>query len=410
MTRKKKLEDLVNSYMFTEAGKKAEAFEAGIKKEEDEQRKKVESGLILLEKDTANDSDKPVPVPVPVPVLYQESTSTSTSTSTSIFPVTVPPFNQDSTSTSTSILPVPVPVPVSDKNEEDKLSENIELAPIQTHVYNYLLSKGLNGIFNKMRMSKDTGISYDTIRKTIKKLQSVGLLHIDFYNKHSKQISYRISNVKTVVVDGNSTSTSTSTSISPVPVPVPVPGKNTGTLISSSSSFLYLKTTTAKFFEHPESEFWKEHRVTSEMFERNIQEHGFDPEVLIMSAKHYAFEYSQPGKTPPEKSHLIHLIGGIRKFGLWTKPNGYVSYEDAEKRRLRAFIAEKRKELEELEALKLEASFFMFYEAYVKTPDSEEVKAVMEQASSFDLDNLRKKPDKKEAWLRTIWNKSRNMN
>ena len=74
------------------------------------------------------------------------------------------------------------------------------------------------------------------------------------------------------------------------------------------------------------------------------------------------------------------------------------------------FIAEKRKELEELEALKLEASFFMFYEAYVKTPDSEEVKAVMEQASSFDLDNLRKKPDKKEAWLRTIWNKSRNMN
>ena len=52
----------------------------------------------------------------------------------------------------------------------------------------------------------------------------------------------------------------------------------------------------------------------------------------------------------------------------------------------------------------------MFYEAYVKTPDSEEVKAVMEQASSFDLDNLRKKPDKKEAWLRTIWNKSRNMN
>ncbi len=392
MTRKKKLEDLVSSYMFTEAGKRADAFEAGIKKEEEEQRKKAVA--------------VPVPVPVPVPVFNQGCTSTSTS----IFPVTVPPLYQDSTSTSTSILPVPVPVPVSDKNEDGKLSENIELAPIQNHIYNYLLSKGLNGIFNKMRMSKDTGISYDTIRKTIKKLQAVGLLHIDSYNKHSKQISYRISNVKTVMAGGNSTSTSTSTSILPVPVPVPVPVKNTGTLISSSSSFLYLKTTTAKFFEHPESEFWKEQGVTSEMFERNIQEHGFDPEVLILSAKHYAFEYSQPGKTPPEKGHLILLIGGMKKFGLWNRPASYVSYEKRLTEQMRAFREINKKEIEELEAEQNENAFVAWYKNFLETPDSEEVKAVMDQASSFDLDNLRKKPDKKEAWLRTIWNKSRNMN
>ncbi len=293
--------------------------------------------------------------------------------------------------------------PVLEHDPSKTPSEKTELTSTQMAVYSYLLDRGISGLFNQRDIAKHTGIPYNTVRNTVRRLQVLGFIFVDSYSNITKQLHYRISNTKRPVL-GHVLDLLYNTTHKGHVLEHDLP------IISSSSSFLYLKTTTAKFFEHPESEFWKDQSVTSEMFEKNIQEHGFDPEVLIMSAKHYAFEYSQPGKTPPEKSHLIHLIGGIRKFGLWTKPNGYVSYEDAEKRRLEAFIANKRKELEELEALKLEASFFMFYEAYVKTPDSEEVKAVMDQASSFDLDNLRKKPDKKEAWLRTIWNKSRNMN
>uniref|UniRef100_UPI001E3C2089 hypothetical protein n=1 Tax=Desulforegula conservatrix TaxID=153026 RepID=UPI001E3C2089 len=179
---------------------------------------------------------------------------------------------------------------------------------------------------------------------------------------------------------------------------------------NNNSSFIY-NIITPQFFEHVEMSFWKEQGITSDMIQKNIENSGIAGELFIQSMKYYAFKAERGDfKDKDINSHFEFFMGGLKRFSGWTKPNGYVSHEEAEKKRLEAFIAGKRKELEELEALKLEASFFMFYEAYVKTPDSEEVKAIMEQASSFDLDNLRKKPDKKEAWLRTIWNKSRNMN
>jgi len=306
--------------------------------------------------------------------------------------VKVTPTGQDTEVTGT----------VTGTGKNKAIKNNLKSVPLtvnQMKVYSWFVSNGMTGYFNKEIISQSTGIIHNTVRKIIRKLASEKLILFGEYNNGIKKIPYTVSNsvsVDKVTPTGHGQGQDTE-----------VTGQG---LISSSSSFLNLKTTTAKFFEHPESEFWKEQGITPEIFDRNVQEHGFDPEVLIMSAKHYAFEYSQPGKTPPERSHLIHLIGGIRKFGLWDRPSTYISYEKRLSEQIRAFREIHEKEIEELEAEQNENAFVAWYKNFLETPDSEEVKAVMDQASSFDLDNLRKKPDKKEAWLRTIWNKSRNMN
>ena len=179
----------------------------------------------------------------------------------------------------------------------------------------------------------------------------------------------------------------------------------------NNNSFLIYNIITPQIFEHAEMSFWKEQGLTPEMIQKNIEGSGISEELFVQYMKHYAFKAERGDFKDKEiNSHFEYFIGGLKRFSGWTRPNGYISHEEAEKKRLEAFIAEKRKELEELEALKLEAEFLCFYENYIKTPDSEEVKAIMNQATSFDLDNLRRKPDKKETWLRTIWNKSRNMN
>ena len=142
--------------------------------------------------------------------------------------------------------------------------------------------------------------------------------------------------------------------------------------------------------------------MSAEMFERNIQEHDLDPEALIISAKHYAFEYSKQDKAPPEKSHLTHLIGGIRRFGLWDRPSGYVSHEARLIEQIRALNEQKRKENDELEELQKETAFLEWYQKYMKDPESEEVQAVMKQATEFDLRQIRGKEDKQK-WLKTLW-------
>ena len=179
----------------------------------------------------------------------------------------------------------------------------------------------------------------------------------------------------------------------------------------NNNSFLIYNIITPQILEHAEMSFWKEQGLTPEMIQKNIEGSGISEELFVQYMKHYAFKAERGDFKDKEiNSHFEYFIGGLKRFSGWTRPNGYISHEEAEKQRLETFIAAKRKELEELEALKLEAEFLCFYENYIKTPDSEEVKAIMSQATSFDLDNLRRKPDKKEKWVRTIWNKARSMN
>jgi len=376
---KRKLDDLVSCFVFKEAKEKLDAFQMP-----DSIKKEVEVSPQYHDNST-----------IVAPQYHHDITKVSSQDHDSI--TTVSPRKQYHD----SIMAVSVSVSGHHQKEE---SQKVELTDIQMQIYNWFLGRGMEGHYNKWGISKDTGFIHCTIRKVMKKLEASELILVTGYNRSTKLFSYRINNKKTAYCGSPQYQYQyqvTTVSVSPQ-----------GHDANSSSSYIYKTTTTAResFLDHPEMCFWEKQGVTSDMIQKNIEHHNIDPELFIQSMKYYAFEFSQPGSRQPEKTHLAHLIGGIRQFGMWAKPNGYVSHEDAEKKRLRAFIAEKRKELEELEALKLEASFFMFYEAYVKTPDSEEVRAVMEQASSFDLDNLRKKPDKKEAWLRTIWNKSRNMN
>ena len=87
---------------------------------------------------------------------------------------------------------------------------------------------------------------------------------------------------------------------------------------------------------------------------------------------------------------------------MWDKPVGYVSYETRQIEALRIIIEANEKEAEEIEKRQEEAAFSEWYLKYLKEPESEEVQAVMKQATAFDLKQIRDKEDKQK-WLKTLW-------
>lgn len=275
----------------------------------------------------------------------------------------------------------------------------IELTEIQAKVYNWFLSNGMEGHYNKWSLSKQTGIIHCTLRRVMRKLESSELIFIRGYNPSTKHFSYQINNKKTAK------------SVSPKyqyqyhDTKISVSPNDHDTLNNSSSSSLNIKTTTAEFFEHPESEFWIKAGVTPEMFEKNIEKHGIDPNVFIRSAKHYAFEYSQPGKTSPDTNHLTHLIGGIRQFSEWVKINGYVSFEERQKRLSESIASESMRRFEEWNKAKRERAFSEWLVKYMETPESEEVKSVLDKANPIQKRSIEKGADSAMMTLRALWEK-----
>ena len=78
------------------------------------------------------------------------------------------------------------------------------LAPQQQRVYEWFLTNGLTGYFNKGIISRDTGINTPTIRKCLTKLKKLSLIQTDKYDPVSRQQKYKLNtNIKVTLIPGS---------------------------------------------------------------------------------------------------------------------------------------------------------------------------------------------------------------
>jgi len=80
----------------------------------------------------------------------------------------------------------------------------IILAPQQQRVYEWFLTNGLTGYFNKEIISRDTGINTPTIRKCLTKFKKLYLIQTDKYDPVFRQQKYKLNtNIKVTLIPGS---------------------------------------------------------------------------------------------------------------------------------------------------------------------------------------------------------------
>ena len=78
------------------------------------------------------------------------------------------------------------------------------LAPQQQRVYEWFLTNGLTGYFNKGIISRETGINTPTIRKCLTKFKKLSLIQTDEYNPVSRQQKYKLNtDIKVTLIPGS---------------------------------------------------------------------------------------------------------------------------------------------------------------------------------------------------------------
>ena len=78
------------------------------------------------------------------------------------------------------------------------------LAPQQQRVYEWFLTNGLTGYFNKGIISRKTGINTPTIRKCLTKLKKLSLIQTDEYDPVFRQQKYKLNtDIKVILMPGS---------------------------------------------------------------------------------------------------------------------------------------------------------------------------------------------------------------
>ena len=226
----------------------------------------------------------------------------------------------------------------------------IELTDLQMKVYSWFMNNGITGYFNKVKISEDTGIAHNTIRKIIEKFINLRLIYFGKYNDGVRLAPYKINDEKkaiTGIVTGYGRDSNRIGSNSP---------------LICSSSFLYKNTTTTelpkddqlavqKLLNHPEMKFWKEQGTTAKQILNGVQTTGTTLDNFIQSMKHYAHE-----KPASEKAPMAHMIGGIKRYGIWAKKPDYKSHEEKQAEIQAQIITERAQELQRLKEIREKAA------------------------------------------------------
>lgn len=291
--------------------------------------------------------------------------------------------------------------------------ESISLPKKQLEIYDWFIGNGVKGRFNKVLIQNELGAAYKTIQKTILKLTNTGILRIK-YDASLKEFDYELNTqikIKRPELkkghhqatigppSGHNKASIRKNNDAAIGPPL---GHHKTTALISSSSLLYNKTTTTenhiptppmdeavieKILDHPELEFWRGQGTTARQVLNGIQTTGTTLENFIQSMKHYAHE--EPAS---EKAPMAHLIGGVKKNGIWAKKPDYKSHEQKQIEIQKQIIAERNKELEQLREIRKAAAKVMAdleFEKFMADQDSELYRECFESLSDLEKKRVR---------------------
>lgn len=266
------------------------------------------------------------------------------------------------------------------QHHNNTTTEYTELSEKQTVIYDWFINKGINGIYNKKMISQELNIPNETIRLALRKFNAHGIIE-ENYNKITKKFSYKINTSKKIIrpFDHNNTIT----------IPQQYNNNKNSSFISSSS--LYNKNTTTelseehaieKLLDHPEMEFWKEQGTTAKQILNGIQTTGTTLDNFIQSMKHYAHE--EPAS---EKAPMAHLIGGVKKNGIWAKKPDYKSHEEKQAEIQAQINTDRTQELQRLKEIREKAAKIerdLEFEKFMADRDAELYQEIFQSLTDFE--------------------------
>jgi len=238
----------------------------------------------------------------------------------------------------------------TNKQKRDRVgtvySKEIALPKQQLKIYDWFLQRGFKSTFNKPLIQNETGIAYTTIRKTLRKFTTLGIIKVS-YEESLKYFEYELNHhikIKRVNIGTGS-------------------GQGGDTLRSppfiSSNSSLNKNTTTLKDIElilssDPELGYWRDIHLKPKQIQQWMDEIQISLEDVIESLKHCRFDLVDNGllESKPVRDPLSWIYKRLKKYGYYHEPNGYVSFEDKALKRAKERLKKKQERAKELAAIR----------------------------------------------------------
>ena len=239
-------------------------------------------------------------------------------------------------------------------------SPKIALADKQQKVYEWLLKNGITGYFNRNIISRETGVTHPTVRKSIKKLEAIGLINLYEYDFASRQQRYDLTMGRCVEIlpDRNDHQLSGIGSISGI-------GSGSGQIsgigsVPTRPSYTSYKKERKILLRNPSiSDFWQSHGLTKQKLNSWIDELSFSEEEWNQQL--------QFGEHEPKVIHadnpIKYFYAALKKGGL-TRPNGFEFPEERQARIAEENIKARQKALEKLNKIQQENEVLAEQEAF----------------------------------------------
>ena len=246
--------------------------------------------------------------------------------------------------------------------------KEIVLPKQQLKIYDWFLKRGFKSTFNKPLIQSETGIAYTTIRKTLRKFTTIGILNVS-YEESLKHFEYELNphiKIKRVTVGSGS-------------------GQGQDRVrepsLISSSSLLSKKTTTLRDIEiilssDPELGYWHQLKLKPQQIKKWMDEIQINLEDVIDSLKHCRYDLIDNGllKSKPVRDPFSWLYKRLKQYGYYHAPKDYKSFEDKAIERAKQRLKKKQERAKELEAIReaeLEAERKIAFEKMMADPDGE---------------------------------------
>ena len=229
-------------------------------------------------------------------------------------------------------------------------SPKIALADKQQKVYEWLLKNGITGYFNRNIISKETGVTHSTVRKSIKKLEAICLITLYEYDFASRQQRYELTMDRCVEIlpDRNDHKVSGIGSISGI-----------GSVSTRPSDTSYKKERKILLINLSISDFWQSHGLTKQKLNSWVDELSFSEEEWNQQL--------QFGEHEPKVIHadnpIKYFYAALKKGGL-TRPNGFEFPEERQARIAEENIKARQKALEKLNKIQQESEIVAEQEAF----------------------------------------------
>ena len=256
----------------------------------------------------------------------------------------------------------------TDKTEDISKIISIDIAVSLTKkeaaFYEILQPYG-SGITTAKDLSSLSGISKDYIIKLMGSLEKKGVIIKEQLNRQDKGYKFNIIQQTNIVFPENKKLIKPLSADKTEDKAIFLSADKTKDIstdknCSYSSSSFYKKTTTTEFSEegviekmldHPELKFWVEQGITVKQILNGLKITDSTLDNFIQSMKHYAYEQPKSDKPP-----MAHLIGGIKRNGIWAKKPDYKSHEQKQIEIQNQIASEREQELKQLREVRIAAA------------------------------------------------------